>query len=146
MCRLIPIIVVRLVYLNSASRSADHPFDDFTAVLASSIQANLSVIVTCIPFIKPVMDSLQTGILVSDVHTTVSARQPSYALRWLGNGSTTRVGSSFNMWPKNSRHGNSTTATSGGRSEEDRERVLGFGSEERMIITQTRTVAVQSEP
>lgn len=143
--RLIPIIIVRLVYLNSASRSTDHPFDDFTTVLTSSIQANLSVIVTCIPFIKPVMDSLQTGILVSDVHTTISPRHPSFALRWLGSSSATRAGSGSNKWPKNSTHGNSTTATSGG-PEEDGERFTGFGSEERMVIKQTKTVAVQTEP
>ena len=145
MHRLIPIIIVGLVYFDSASRSTDHPFDDFTTVLTISTQANLSVNVTCIPLIKPVMDSLQTGILISDVDTTISPRHPSFALRWLGSSSATRAGSGSNKWPKNSMHGNSMTATSGG-PEEDGERFLGSGSEERMIIKQTKTVAVQTEP
>ena len=91
------------------------------------------------------MDSLQTGILASDVHTSTAPRHPNYALRWLGSSSADKGGSGFNKWPKNSKQGNSTTATSGG-SAEAQERGLSFGSEERMIIKQTKTVAIQSEP
>ena len=91
------------------------------------------------------MDSLQTGILASDVHTSTSPRRPGYALRWLGSSSAAQAGSGFNNWQKNSRQGNSTTATSGGH-EQAQGRGPSFGSEERMIIKQTQTVAVQSEP
>ena len=142
---MIPIIIVRLVYLNSASKSVDHPFDDFSTVMLSSIQANLSVIVSCMPFIKPVIDSLETGILASDVHTTSSARKQSYPLRWLGSSSGAKGDSGYSKRPKKSRQGNSATATSGGY-EGQRERGLSIGSEERMIIKQTKTVAVRSEP
>lgn len=146
MRRLVPIIIVRLVYLNAASESVDHPYDDFITVLITSVQANLSVITTCVPFIKPIIDSLQTGILASDIHTLTSSRHPSYALRWFesGSGSETRAGSVFNKWPKSNRQGNVTTATSGGL-EERWEGGLHNDSEERMIIKQTKTVAVQSE-
>ena len=37
---------------------------------------NLSIIVACIPFLKPSMDSLQTGLLSSEVRTLT----PGYAL------------------------------------------------------------------
>lgn len=37
---------------------------------------NLSIIVACIPFLKPFMDSLQTGLLSSEVRTLT----PGYAL------------------------------------------------------------------
>lgn len=142
---MIPIIVVRLVYLNSASKSVNHPLDDFSTVMSSSVQANLSVIVSCMPFIKPVMDSLETGILACDVHTTASARKQNYALRWLGSSSAAKGDSGFNKPLKKSRQGNSTTATSGGY-EGQRERGLSIGSEERMIIKQTKTVAINIEP
>ena len=91
------------------------------------------------------MDSLQTGILASDVHTSTSPRRPGHALGWLDSSSAAKSASGANKWQKNSRQGNSVVATSGGY-EEAQERGPRFGSEERMIIKQTKTVAVQSEP
>ncbi|KAL8682987.1 MAG: hypothetical protein Q9186_000982 [Xanthomendoza sp. 1 TL-2023] len=138
---LIPLTVVRIVYINNASSSSDHPRDDFPAVMVTSIHANLSILITCVPFIKPVMDSLQTGILASDVHATRS-RHPSYALRWLKDSSTQGGNSISQTWARNPAQSSSATAT-GGVNEEQGDRGLSVSSREGMIIKQTKTVAIQ---
>ncbi|KAL8952508.1 MAG: hypothetical protein Q9222_001576 [Ikaeria aurantiellina] len=139
---LVPIIIIRLIYLNQVSKSSDHPKDDFSVVMATTIHVNLSIIVTCIPFIKPVMDSLQTGILASDIHTTTRTQEPSHALRWLKESSSKGKSSVSSGWPAAHPQRSFATVTSG-PEEEQRERGLSVSSQDGMIIKQTKTVAVQ---
>lgn len=72
----IPFVILRFVYLSRSLRSSDQPFTEFNAAIMTETHVNLSVIVSCIPFLKPVMDSLQTGALASNIHTN-SFRKPS---------------------------------------------------------------------
>ncbi|KAL8698019.1 MAG: hypothetical protein Q9224_002049 [Gallowayella concinna] len=152
-CGLLPVYLLRdlqmiwsrklpvILFLSSRVFSSDHPRDDFPAVMVTSIHANLSILITCVPFIKPVMDSLQTGILASDVHATRS-RHPSYALRWLKDSSTQGGNSISQTWARNPAQSSSATAT-GGVNEEQGDRGLSVSSREGMIIKQTKTVAIQ---
>ena len=50
--------------------------------MTTEIGMNFSIITTCLPFLKPVIDSLQPGGLKSEVHTNPS-HHSSYALRSL---------------------------------------------------------------
>ena len=88
-------IIVRLVFLHANGSSADHPFADFTTAVATSVHVNFSVVFTCLPFLKPVVDNLQTGIMAGAVHiprntpptTTQRQRYGSAQSRWYGSGS-----------------------------------------------------------
>lgn len=80
MFSIIPIIIIRLVFLNDASFSSDRAFDDFNTVLLTSIHTNLSIVVTCIPFVKPIMDGIQSGILASDVRSQAPTSSSGYLL------------------------------------------------------------------
>ena len=64
---MIPLAVLRLVYVKSASNSEDHPFDDLQTVLLTQVDMNLSIVFACFIFLKPFMDGLQTGLLASDI-------------------------------------------------------------------------------
>lgn len=66
--RLIPIIVTRLVFINKAKDSHGHFADNFNIAVLTIVHTNLNVIVTCLPFIKPVTDNLQAGILARNVY------------------------------------------------------------------------------
>ena len=138
-CRLIPLIVIRLIYIKSAARSSNHALDDFLSVMMTSIHVNLSIVVACIPFIKPVMESLQTGLLASDVHTAAPLQRPNYALRWLKE-SSTRAG--VPTWPINP-NPRSSTEINGPDGEEHGQRGLSISSRERMVIKQTKTVDIE---
>ncbi|KAL8918447.1 MAG: hypothetical protein Q9208_007353 [Pyrenodesmia sp. 3 TL-2023] len=141
---LVPLIVIRLVFINSAFNSSNHQRDDFRTVMATSIHVNLSILLSCMPFVKPVMDSLHTGILASDIHTMRPIQCSNHAVRWLREGRSTRsekLGSAFEL--SRSRIPRSYTTTAEGNEEEHGERGLSVSPQERMVIKQTTTIAVQ---
>jgi len=65
--RLLPLVVLRLVCLTSALSSPNKPFDYRTTVFATLANINASVLVACIPFLKPFMKGLDSGLLTSDL-------------------------------------------------------------------------------
>ncbi len=64
---LVPVIIIRLVYLHNALTSSDKTFDYRNAVFSTLVNANASVLVACIPFLKPFMKGLDSGLLTSDL-------------------------------------------------------------------------------
>lgn len=90
---MIPLAILRMVYLSSAAKSSDRTFADFNTTIVTEIDMNLSIIFACFPFLKPVMDGLQTGLLTSDIHI-LDTKKPS-----------TGTDSSFGLstWSKKSR-------------------------------------------
>lgn len=71
---MIPLAILRLVYIKSSSKSADHTFDDLHTVLLTQVDMNLSIIFACFIFLKPFMDGLQTGLLASDIQILSSKK------------------------------------------------------------------------
>lgn len=82
-----------MVYLSSASKSSDRTFADFNTTIVTEIDMNLSIIFACFPFLKPVMDGLQTGLLNSDIHI-LDIKKP-------GTGTDSSFG--LSTWSKKSR-------------------------------------------
>ena len=64
---LIPVIIVRLIYLHKALGSNDKTFDFRNAIFSTVADCNASVLVACIPFLKPFMKGLDSGLLTSDL-------------------------------------------------------------------------------
>lgn len=65
--RTYPLIVARLVFINQASASQDRAYDDFNTVLLTEIHVNFAIIISCAPFLKQVMQSLQVGWLTNEI-------------------------------------------------------------------------------
>lgn len=76
-------IIVRLVFINNTAASLDRTFDDYPISITTSVHITLSILTACIPFLRPVMDSLQSGILAGDVQTVGASGDGSrsYALQ-----------------------------------------------------------------
>ncbi|KAK4691727.1 hypothetical protein P7C71_g5338, partial [Lecanoromycetidae sp. Uapishka_2] len=110
-CRIIlfPLVVLRLVYLAPALSSSDKPFDYRNSIFVTLADTNASVLVACIPFLKPFMQGLDSGLLTSDLrvrgpktslfanmssgrNTHNNSKERSYALRKVSNKDAT-VGS-----------------------------------------------------
>lgn len=72
--RLIPLAILRVVYIKSASHSRDHTFDDLQTILLTQVDMNLSIIFACFIFLKPFIDGLQTGLLASDIQILSSKK------------------------------------------------------------------------
>ena len=103
--------------------------DSFELAIVTVVHTNLNIIVTCFSFVKPVTDSLRTGILAGDIPEHISTSVPRYPLKRLGNHSGGE--------PTGSRD----VLTSEGSSM-PREGRRSWSSEERMIIRQDLSVDV----
>ncbi|MCJ1451252.1 hypothetical protein MMC28_001588 [Mycoblastus sanguinarius] len=83
----IPLTILRLVFLTSASKSLDHTYDDFNTVLITEFGMTLGIIMSCLPFLKAILDDLQAGVLTPEVRVASGLpphrKTSSYALRSL---------------------------------------------------------------
>jgi len=57
----IPLTILRLIYLNEAFKSPDRVLYDWKVAVVTQIGMNVSIITACVPFLKPVMAQLQPG-------------------------------------------------------------------------------------
>ena len=62
----VPLVILRLVFL-SLQPATDPSFSSANTVIVTSAHANVSIIAACIPFFKPVMDAMQSGVMNPDV-------------------------------------------------------------------------------
>ena len=149
---MIPIIVVRLVYLNSTYRSIDRTYNDVNATITTIFHANLSIVIMAVPFLKPFMDSLQTGILASDLRRLApiqtsglgwSSARPFRSLKQGSSAGKVRTPSTGKL--EGAPPGNSAFASVGSNLQ-GHGRDASVDSEEMVGIKQTRTVGVQLDP
>ncbi|KAI9881206.1 MAG: hypothetical protein M1830_007184 [Pleopsidium flavum] len=59
-------VTAQLVYLNRASDTTDATFDLWPLVLCTQVVQNMSIITACIPYLKPFLESLESGMMRSD--------------------------------------------------------------------------------
>lgn len=83
---LIPVIILRLIYLHSALASSDKTFDYRDATYATLANVNASVLVACIPFLKPFMKGLDSGLLTSDLRVRAYGGPKSSLFQYSGSG------------------------------------------------------------
>ena len=132
MTRLIPVIAARMAFINKAKDSHGQFADNFDIAVLTVAHINLNVIVTCLPFIKPVTDSLQTGILASNLCGELSAGHSSHLMKPLGNTSSASA-------PKGRR------LFTPGESKISKNRIPTGQSEERIIVQQEFSVDVSHD-
>ncbi|MCJ1376853.1 hypothetical protein MMC20_008098 [Loxospora ochrophaea] len=139
---MLPVTILRLVYISSAYHSLDRTYADFNTVITTVVDVNISIILACIPFLKPFVDSLQIGLFNSDprILVPIKARdeRTGYDLSWLsksgqtGQKETVPTSGRFHLgspeWTKiqntnNDTNNTHTGVTSGGsRNPEDSQR------------------------
>ena len=85
--RTIPLIVARMVLLfgNLQNPDSDLTYNTFNTAIIMEIHTMLSIVVACFPFTKPLMDSLSTGLLTSDLRSATArsaarSRYPRFGL------------------------------------------------------------------
>ena len=150
MIRTIPLTVLRLVYLFKASYSSDLTLSSFDAALIMEIHTNFSVIAACLPFLKPMVDSLAIGLMTNDIRIPVESEEVSrskdkvnpFALLG-GKGFNTR---NFYGWTRSQSSGYTSTVTAGKGHDIELNSLERYGSQERMVINQTKTTVVSSDP
>jgi hypothetical protein len=76
-------VIVQLYFLQSrVAHSQDMTFDLWTVVLLTSIVQALCLITTCIPYLKPFMSALETGMLRAEIDAPSTMPGFGYANRF----------------------------------------------------------------
>ena len=58
--------VIRIVYLRKASYGRDFTFEAWPAALCALIEETISIVAACIPYLKPFLESLESGMMNRD--------------------------------------------------------------------------------
>ena len=58
--------VIRIVYLRKFSYRRDFTFEAWPAALCALIEESISIIAACIPYLKPFLESLESGMMNKD--------------------------------------------------------------------------------
>ncbi|KAL9089033.1 MAG: hypothetical protein Q9159_002751 [Coniocarpon cinnabarinum] len=86
--RTVPVIIVRLVYLVPSLRSYNASSKLYAAVLASEVHVRVAMGLTCLPFIKAVLDAMQHGYITGEVYArrprATGTRDPDYTFKGSG--------------------------------------------------------------
>ena len=144
--RIPPLTVFRLYQLKKGSHSLDPTYNNVNASIITQLAMNLSVIVACVPFSRPIMKDVKSGILGGfRINSTAHGSPDSSTARILKAMPQTRgrPGDGFLLTPES----NSTKPfiTSGRNPAETlTSRCSSLGSN-RMVIKQTMGFAVHSE-
>ncbi|KAL9599547.1 MAG: hypothetical protein Q9219_003791 [cf. Caloplaca sp. 3 TL-2023] len=146
-------VVVQLIYVNRAKGSTDITFATWPVVLSAEIVQSFSIITACVPCLKPLLESLESGMLRSDdlrrrglggVYGYNS--QPLSELSSSKSGGKKEKSSQFLSSTSSTRHfkqlPNVSTVVSVNRNEE-RERDSDSQKSSSRIIKYTRTWAVE---
>lgn len=64
--RVVIAATARIIYLTRESKPGDLTLESWPATLCSLIVESLSVIAACIPYMKPFLDSLESGMMNND--------------------------------------------------------------------------------
>lgn len=77
----IAVTIVQIYYLQTqAAGSQDPTFDLWTVVLLGEVVLALSLITACIPYLKPFLEALETGMIRADGGAVAST--PRFPYRW----------------------------------------------------------------
>ena len=122
----------------------------FNAELITVIHTNYSIIASCLTFLKPLIDSLAVGLITNNIRIPVRPQDDTKKKDKLnpfailgGKGFNTR---NFYGWTRSQSSGYSATVTTGTVNDVELQDLEQYGSRDRMVINQTKTTVVASDP
>lgn len=149
-CRTAPLVVMRLVYLFKAYHISDITMSSFNATLVTVIHTNYSIIASCVPFLKPMIDSLAIGLMTNDIRVPVRPEK-SVKNKDQTNPFAILGGKGFHTrnaygWTRDPTSQYTSTVTAGNENDVELGDLERYGSRDRMVINQTTTTVVSSDP
>ncbi|KAL8792908.1 MAG: hypothetical protein Q9195_004485 [Heterodermia aff. obscurata] len=167
----LPLIILRILYIRHLTTSLPTPDADisrllFHPCLLTSLHTNIAILAACIPFTKPIIDSMATGAISNDIANPLGWAAQSYKISGsgfstpgtakvnhasMGFGVRARGDNVYSGQWKGKGHGvvSSIVANGGGKNNKDvdvelEEGTNREGSTERMVIRQTRDINIVS--
>ncbi|KAL9130490.1 MAG: hypothetical protein Q9175_007011 [Cornicularia normoerica] len=146
----IPLTLARLVYLYKAYHSSDTRIDAVNVALVTVIHTNLCIVASCVPFLRPVVVSLDTGLITSDIRAPVRSEKSIMGISKMNPFAILSGRKSFqrrNGWARFPASADYASTVTGGKNNDMELHFLDrYGSQDRMIINQTKTILVSSDP
>ena len=122
----------------------------FNTALITVIHTNYSIIASCLTFLKPLIDSLAVGLITNNIRVPIRPQDDTKKKEKLnpfailgGKGFSTR---NFYGWTRSQSSGYSATITAGTGNDVELQDMERYGSRDRMVINQTKTTVVASDP
>lgn len=148
-------VAFQLYYLNMVNNTDNATFDYWRMSICTQIVQSLAVVTACIPYLKPFMDSLESGLLRADDQYRRSTAKGSYRYNLSGSRSSGRrvtrkdadefnelgVLSSQRMKAPNPGHGHGSQVEAGVVDWDE----CNSQSSQSRIIKETRTFTVDVE-
>ena len=148
--RTIPLIILRLLYLYRVYHSPDITSSSFNSALVTVIHTNYCIIASCLPFLKPLIDSLSIGLITNEIRVPVTSDDSTNSKDLTSpfailSGRTVFKTRNVHGWTRFPASDYSATATVGKNDEMEFRDLEQYGSRDRMVINQTKTIAVSSD-
>ena len=122
--------------------------DSVNVAIVTVIHTNYCIIAAYMPFLKPLIDSLAISLMTNDIRVLVRSKESikdkskinSFAILSGGKRFQTRNAYGWTRFPGSSDY--TSTATSGKDNDVELQNLERCGSQERMVIKQTKTAEV----
>jgi len=151
--RTVPLVIFRLINFQKSHRSSTTTDNSFNFALVTVIHTNFSVIASCTTFLKPMVDSLHIGLMKNDIQVPTESDDMAVGGKRnnpFPNFSKSKPKHTHDIhrptW--NPRLGgiSASTATTGTDPDFQLQDLERHGSQDRMLIKQTKTTDVSSYP
>lgn len=138
------------MYLYKAYHSSDTRIDAVNVALVTVVHTNLCIVASCVPFLRPVLVSLDTGLITSDIRAPVRSEQSIMGISNMNPFAILTGKKSFRRrsgWTRFPSSADYTSTVTGGKDNDVELQFLDrYGSQDRMIINQRKTILVSSDP
>ena len=132
--------------------SSDTSIDSVNVALVTAIHTNYCIVAGCVPFLKPLIDSLAIGLMTNDIRvpvrseTSIKDRSKINPFAILSGGKHFQTRNAYG-WTRSPGSSDYTSTVTGGKHNDlELQNLDRYGSQERMIINQTKTTQVYSNP
>lgn len=150
--RTIPLAVLRLVYLYRVYHPSNTANAALNVALVTVIHTNYSVVASCVPLLKPVLDYIAIDLVTKNVGVPArweesakdGSKTTSCANVSRGTRFQTRHAYGWSPFPTPSEY--TFTVTGGKNTDLELQTLELYGSQDRMVINQTNTTVVSSDP
>lgn len=139
------------MYLSKVYHSTDTTIDAVDTALVTVIYPNYCIISICVTFLKPVIEALSIGLMTNDIRVptrlTESSKDRTRMIPFAILSGEKRLKKSAYGWTRYPTSSNYTSIVIAGKDTDlELQNLERFGSRERMVINQTKTTEVHSDP
>ncbi|KAF7908809.1 hypothetical protein EAE99_011679 [Botrytis elliptica] len=139
----LPLLTLRIIYLYNTIDSTNYTWDSFNLALITNLHSSFTIILSCVPFSKSIIDSLVVAPHI--ITDTTSGALSSDRLKAAGRGNRSYIRGSSRFLSGGATRTTTIVTVTGGESQELNEYISRAESQERMISGSTSPATSKAE-